>query len=138
MMPARMSMDASARRWSMRTRALMLSVHQASVQDREAARPLLPASRRFIARMFANGRYAGEGLASATQVAPEIVGRKALAGGLGGAAVPMDRGAFPRLDQPRQGLGACRRDPRSIHDNFPVRRNRHDPHAPSGKNSMSY
>lgn len=60
-------------------RALMLSIHQASVQDRDGAPPLLRASRRFfpfIARVFADAGYASERVATATCIAIEIVRRK--------------------------------------------------------------
>ena len=54
----------------------MLEPHPASIQDRDGGRPLLRASRRvfpFIQRVFADGGYAGEKVATATLIAVEIV-----------------------------------------------------------------
>lgn len=60
-------------------RALIMSVHRGSVQDRDGSRPLLKASRRFfpfIARVFADTGYAARRVAAATSIAIEIVRRK--------------------------------------------------------------
>ena len=56
-----------------------LKLHQAGVQDRDGAGPVLRASRRsfpFIEKVFADGGYAGDAVASATSIAVEIVRRK--------------------------------------------------------------
>ena len=60
-------------------RGLVLEPHHAGIQDRHGAGPLLRASRRsfpFIKRVFADGGYAGDKVASATSIAVEIVRRK--------------------------------------------------------------
>ena len=60
-------------------RALVMSVHPASIQDRDGAGPLLQASRRpfpFIEKVFADAGYQGPRVASATAIAVEIVRRK--------------------------------------------------------------
>ena len=60
-------------------RGLVLEAHQAGVQDRDGAGPVLRASRRsfpFIEKVFADGGYAGDAVASATSIAVEIVRRK--------------------------------------------------------------
>lgn len=57
-------------------RALILIPHAASVQDRDGAVPLLKAARRlfpWIERVFADSAYAGEKVATATQIVVEIV-----------------------------------------------------------------
>ena len=57
-------------------RALVLELHPASIQDRDGGGPLLRALRRvfpFIQRVFADGGYAGEKVATATLIAVEIV-----------------------------------------------------------------
>jgi Putative transposase of IS4/5 family (DUF4096)/Transposase DDE domain len=61
-------------------RGLVLEPHAASVQDRDGGGPLLQASRRiftFIERVFADGGYAGERVATATRVIVEIVAKSA-------------------------------------------------------------
>jgi transposase len=61
-------------------RALKLQVRPADVQDRDGAVPLLRSSRRsfpFLEKVFADSRYAGERVASATRITVEIV-RKAV------------------------------------------------------------
>jgi putative transposase len=60
-------------------RGLVLQSHEASIQDRDGAGPLLRKSRRsfpFIEKLFADGGYAGDTVASATSIAVEIVRRK--------------------------------------------------------------
>lgn len=60
-------------------RGLVLEPHHAGIQDRDGAGPLLRASRRsfpFIEKVFADGGYAGDRVASATSIAVEIVRRK--------------------------------------------------------------
>ena len=60
-------------------RGLVLETHQAGIQDRDGAGPVLRASRRsfpFIEKVFADGGYAGDAVASATSIAVEIVRRK--------------------------------------------------------------
>jgi putative transposase len=57
-------------------RGLVLEPHPASIQDRDGGGPLLRASRRsfpFIARVFADGGYAGAKIAAATEIVVEIV-----------------------------------------------------------------
>ena len=57
-------------------RGLVLEPHPASIQDRDGGGPLLRASRGvfpFIQRVFADGGYAGEKVATATLIAVEIV-----------------------------------------------------------------
>ena len=57
-------------------RALLIRAHAADIQDRDGAAPLLKASRAlfpFIERVFADGGYAGEKVATATRIAVEIV-----------------------------------------------------------------
>jgi hypothetical protein len=57
-------------------RGLKLQVHPASVQDRDGAIPLLPASRAlypFIEQAFADCAYAAGRVANATRVIVEIV-----------------------------------------------------------------
>ena len=57
-------------------RGLLLEPHSAGIQDRDAAEPMLQASRRpfpFIAKLFADQGYAGDKVASATAIAVEIV-----------------------------------------------------------------
>lgn len=54
-------------------RALLLVPHQADIQGRDGAVPVLRVSRRFfpfIARVFADTAYAGEQVANATQKCP--------------------------------------------------------------------
>jgi transposase len=61
-------------------RALKLQVRPADVQDRDGAVPPLRSSRRsfpFLEKVFADSRYAGERVASATRITVEIV-RKAV------------------------------------------------------------
>jgi len=70
-------------------RPLVLQAGPASVQDRDAAVPLLQASRGlypFIERAFADGGYAGERVATATVIAVEIVRKQA--GQAGFAVLP--------------------------------------------------
>jgi putative transposase len=60
-------------------RGLVLEPHHAGIQDRDGAGPLLRVSRRsfpFIKRVFADGGYAGDRVASATSIAVEIVRRE--------------------------------------------------------------
>lgn len=57
-------------------RGLLLEPHSAAIQDRDAAGPLLSASRRvfpFIEKLFADSGYAGEKVATATMIVVEIV-----------------------------------------------------------------
>ena len=59
-------------------RGLMIEPHPASIQDRDGGGPLLQASRRlfpFIERVFADGGYAGERVATATRIIVEIVAK---------------------------------------------------------------
>ena len=59
-------------------RALIVEPHRADIQDRDAAGPVLRASRAiypFIERLFADGGYAGERVARATPITVEIVRR---------------------------------------------------------------
>src|SRR6476469_912386 len=59
-------------------RGLMIEPHPASIQDRDGGGPLLQASRRlfpFIERVFADGGYAGERVATATRIIVEIVNK---------------------------------------------------------------
>src|ERR1700733_13139755 len=59
-------------------RGLVLEPHPASIQDRDGGGPLLQASRRlfpFIERVFADGGYAGERVATATRIIVEIVAK---------------------------------------------------------------
>jgi transposase len=61
-------------------RGLMLQLHEASVQDRDGAIPLLRASRAllpFIERVFADSAYAGERVANAARIIVEIVRKQA-------------------------------------------------------------
>ena len=57
-------------------RALLLFTHPADIQDRDAAGPLLTASRRFwpfVQTAFADSAYDAERVATATSIAVEIV-----------------------------------------------------------------
>ncbi len=59
--------------------ALVLEPHAADIQDRDGGGPLLAASRHafpFIKKVFADGGYAGDRVASATAIAVEIVRKK--------------------------------------------------------------
>lgn len=59
-------------------RALIVEPHRADIQDRDAAGPVLQASRAiypFVEKLFADGGYAGERVASATPITVEIVRR---------------------------------------------------------------
>ena len=59
-------------------RGLMIEPHPASIQDRDGGGLLLQASRRlfpFIERVFADGGYAGERVATATRIIVEIVAK---------------------------------------------------------------
>ena len=59
-------------------RGLLIEPHPASIQDRDGGGPLLQASRRlfpFIERVFADGGYAGERVATATRIIVEIVAK---------------------------------------------------------------
>ncbi|MGI8894367.1 MAG: IS5 family transposase [Casimicrobiaceae bacterium] len=59
-------------------RGLMLEPHPASIQDRDGGGLLLRASRRifpFIVRVFADGGYSGELVATATSIIVEIVNK---------------------------------------------------------------
>jgi putative transposase len=59
-------------------RGLVLEPHPASIQDRDGGGPLLQASRSifpFIERVFADGGYAGERVATATRIIVEIVNK---------------------------------------------------------------
>ena len=56
----------------------MIEPHPASIQDRDGGGLLLQASRRllpFIERVFADGGYAGERIATATRIIVEIVAK---------------------------------------------------------------
>ncbi len=60
-------------------RALVLMVHEASIQDRDGAVPLLQTSRRlfpFVELAFADSAYAGDKVATATLIKIEIVKAK--------------------------------------------------------------
>jgi len=60
-------------------RGLVLHSHEASIQDRDGAVPLLRASRPsfpFVEKLFADSGYAGDKVANATSIAVEIVRRK--------------------------------------------------------------
>ena len=76
-MQARRSRVASVMLSSIPTGArLVLRPHDAAIQDRDGAGPVLKASRRlfpFIERVFANSGYAGEKVASASCIFVEIV-----------------------------------------------------------------
>ena len=70
-------------------RALLLVPHQADIQDRDGAVPVLRVSRRFfpfIERVFADSAYAGDKVANATRIAVEIV--KKLADQIGFVILP--------------------------------------------------
>ena len=70
-------------------RGLILRPHEADIQDRDGALPVLKVSRRsfpFIERVFADSGYAGERVASATCIAVEIV--RAKPGQIGFAVQP--------------------------------------------------
>jgi transposase len=70
-------------------RGLVLRPHDAAIQDRDGAGPVLKASRRpfpFIERVFADSGYAGDKVASASCIAIEIV--KAKPGQIGFAVQP--------------------------------------------------
>ena len=59
-------------------RALIVEPHRADIQDRDAAGPVLQASRAiypFIEKLFADGGYAGKRVAGATPITVEIVRR---------------------------------------------------------------
>ena len=59
-------------------RGLLIEPHPASIQDRDGGGPLLQASRclfPFIERVFADGGYAGERVATATRIIVEIVAK---------------------------------------------------------------
>ena len=59
-------------------RGLLIEPRPASIQDRDGGGPLLQASRRlfpFIERVFADGGYAGERVATATRIIVEIVAK---------------------------------------------------------------
>jgi transposase len=61
-------------------RGVMFQVHEASVQDRDGAIPLLRASRAllpFIERVFADSAYVAERVANATRIIVEIVRKQA-------------------------------------------------------------
>ena len=61
-------------------RPLVIMVHDAGIQDRDGAVPVLRASRRsfpFVAIVFADSAYAGEKVATATRILIEIVKRSA-------------------------------------------------------------
>lgn len=60
-------------------RGLVLQPHEAGVQDRDGAVPLLRASRPsfpFVKKLFADSGYSGDKVANATSIAVEIVRRK--------------------------------------------------------------
>ncbi len=60
-------------------RGLMLEPHEAGIQDRDGAVPLLKQSRPsfpFVEKLFADSGYAGDTVANATSIAVEIVRRK--------------------------------------------------------------
>ena len=70
-------------------RALVLQTGAADVQDRDAAVPLLRASRcafPFVEKVFADSAYAGEKVANATCIAVEVV--RKLAGQVGFVVLP--------------------------------------------------
>jgi putative transposase len=70
-------------------RGLILRSHDAAIQDRDGAGPVLKASRRsfpFIALVFADAGYSGDKVASATPIAVQIV--KAMPGQIGFAVQP--------------------------------------------------
>lgn len=70
-------------------RGLVLRLHDAAIQDRDGACPVLKASRRpfpFIERVFADSAYAGEKVANASCIAVEIV--RAKSGQIGFAVQP--------------------------------------------------
>ena len=79
MMPARRSTGANVMRWLTRTGvASSIEPHPASIQDRDGGGLLPQASRRlfpFIERVFADGGYAGERVATATRIIVEIVAK---------------------------------------------------------------
>ncbi len=60
-------------------RGLMLEPHEAGIQDRDGAVPLLKQSRSsfpFVEKLFADSGYTGDTVANATSIAVEIVRRK--------------------------------------------------------------
>ena len=70
-------------------RALLIEPHRADIQDRDAAGPVLQASRAFypfVEHLFADSAYAGERVAAATQIEVEIV--RKLAGQVGFVLLP--------------------------------------------------
>lgn len=70
-------------------RALLIEPHRADIQDRDAAGPVLKASRGlypFIERLFADSAYAGERVAEATRIEVEIVHK--IAGQVGFVVLP--------------------------------------------------
>ena len=70
-------------------RALLIEPHAADIQDRDAAGPVLKASRSlypFVEHLFADSAYAGERVATATPIEVEIV--RKLAGQVGFVLLP--------------------------------------------------
>ena len=107
--------------------ALMIEPHPASIQDRDGGGPLLQASRRlfpFIERVFADGGYAGERVATATRIIVEIVAKSP--DQIGFAVLPpMGGRAVLCLDRPQQKACQRFRGQHRLRPGLPLRRFRH-------------
>jgi hypothetical protein len=122
-------------------RGLVLEAHQAGIQDRDGAGPVLRASRRsfpFIEKVFADGGYAGDAVASATSIAIEIVRRKTRSGRLCRSTPALGRRALLRLDQSKP---SARKRLRSFHRlcyGLPLRCLHHAPRPAHRTVNMSF
>jgi hypothetical protein len=118
-------------------RPLVLRSHSTGIQGRDGAVPTLQASRKrfpFIEKVFADSGYAGERVAKATCITPEIIRKPKDQTGL----AVQSRRWMVRLAEPqpqaRQGLRAHHRFRRGL----PLRRFRHAPRQAPRSFCMSF
>ena len=114
-------------------RALGLLVHEADVQDRDGAVPLLKRSRRrhpFVTLVYADSAYSSPRVAAATLIGIEIV--RKFADQTGFVVHPRRLGdrAYLRLAQPQPPPRQRLRAHHPLGNRFPLRRRHHAPRPP--------
>jgi putative transposase len=120
-------------------RGLMIEPHPASIQDRDGGGLLLQASRRlfpFIERVFADGGYAGERVATATRIIVEIVAKSP--DQIGFAVLPRRWVVERFLDRPQRKACQRFRGQHRLRPRLPLRRIRHAARASDCSCSMTF
>lgn len=110
-------------------RPLLIELNRADIQDRDAAGPVLEASRAiypFIARLFADRTYASERVADHRRKRQ----KNRRLGRLGRSATTLGGRTLLRLDQPKQAARKGRRSYHRLGPRLPLRA-RHHAHRPA-------